>query len=62
MVLMTVNKVVIKNKADIHPEDTVKYMVTNNYVHERKSLYTNHKANIIKKGKEITSTKIQVKK
>ena len=48
---MTVNKVVIKNKADIHPEDTVKYMVTNNYVHERKSLYTNHKANIIKKGK-----------
>lgn len=47
MVLMTVNKVVIKNKADIHPEDTVKYMVTNNYVHERKSLYTNHKANII---------------
>ena len=38
MVLMTVNKVVIKNKADIHPEDTVKYMVTNNYVHERKLL------------------------
>lgn len=26
MVLMTVNKIVIKNKADIHPEDTVKFL------------------------------------
>ena len=48
---MTV-KIVRKDGANIAPEDTVKYLDTGKFVHEKKSLYINHKANILKKDKD----------